>query len=44
MELVSDNGPCFISSELKELLLMNKIKQTLIASYDRQFNGAGKKQ
>ena len=43
LELVSDNGPCFISHEFKDFLLKNKIKQTLIAPYHPQSNGAGER-
>ena len=43
MELVSDNGSCFISHEFKEFLVKNRIKHTLIAPYDPQSNGAGEK-
>ena len=43
LEVVSDNGPCFIAKEFKSFLLSNKIKQTLVAPYHPQSNGAGER-
>ena len=38
-EIVSDNGPCFISKDFKSFVDSNRIKHNLIAPYHPQSNG-----
>ena len=42
-EVVSDNGPQFISNEISELMSKNGVKHTLVPPYHSQSNGAAER-